>query len=303
MSTFKKNLVADCLTDFQSVGDDQVADDQNRGQSDDVAVTCESIETRINDLLDERIQLSSDHGLQVHANECLDCQQTLRKYEQLELVLGGERQCLGDVGVGRSDVDLRDARQRRNERWRKLSTTVVPTTIVALLALVVFAGPYFSGLGNVGSDANVGTVASVVVAEAESQANLPEMESTAVPVSSPSMLAMIEDMSWTPQASVGQLLVDSGSEWLAGRQEQQAAVIQGLSDVRLDMDLVEARLTALQPVLNYSGRIPALSPMQGTVCFTLGWLRKDKVADEPKTVPSGRHQTGFQSPVVHATKV
>jgi len=67
--------------------------------------------------------------------------------------------------------------------------------------------------------------------------------------------------------------------------EEQVAVIRGLSEVRLDLDVLEDRLQSLQPVLTYSGRIPALSPMQGTVCFTLGWLRQGKSEGQPEMQP------------------
>ena len=82
-------------------------------------------------------------------------------------------------------------------------------------------------------------------------------------------------------------LVDSGSELLAAG-EQQVSVIRELSDVKFDLSGLENQLESLQPVLSLSGRIPALSPMQGTVCFTLGWLKKNRGdsqqdANEPTT--------------------
>ena len=104
--------------------------------------------------------------------------------------------------------------------------------------------------------------------------NSSEIESAGGNIASSGVLPSNEDLFWETQGPVG-LLVDSGNDFLAAGREQ-AEAIQGLADVRLDLDLVESRLESLQPVLNYSGRIPALSPMQGTVCFTLGWLRKDK---------------------------
>ena len=82
-------------------------------------------------------------------------------------------------------------------------------------------------------------------------------------------------------------LVDSGSELLAAG-EQQVSVIRELSDVKFDLSGLENQLESLQPVLSLSGRIPALSPMQGTVCFTLAWLKKNRGdsqqdANEPTT--------------------
>ena len=293
MPSFKKNLIADCLID------DVSADAQVFVLADEDAVTCEGFETRINDLLDDRGDLPSDPALQVHADGCSSCRQTLRQYEQLELLLGGERKGLVDAAVERrSDVDV-EIGPRESRRWLQLSTTV------ALLALLVVTGQYVTDHKNVGVGTEV-EVPQVAVAASESptsSAVLESVESTEVEALSPVALALIEDVSWSQEGSVGQLLVDSGSEWLAGRREQQAAVIQGLSDVRLDLNLVQARLTSLQPVLTYSGRIPALSPMQGTLCFTLGWLRKGKVADQPKMLPDERRQTGFEKSVRHVVNV
>ena len=286
MSTFKKNLIADCFNDGYSFED-------GRGvQADQVAVTCESFETRINDLLDDRINLSSDCGLQNHADECLSCRQTLQKYEQLEFVLGVERKSSKDVGVAcLSDSNV--AQQQVN-RGLKLSTKVVSTAIVAAMVSFVFAGQYFF-IQQTTEEA----VTSVAVTSLVPETNLIEIESGEVAVASQEGLTLIEDVSWAEPDSVGQLLVNSGSEWLAARREQQDAVIQGFSDVRLELETVEAQLVSLQPVLNYSGRIPALTPMQGTVCFTLGWLKKDKVDDQPEVqqVPDTETELGMQKQV------
>ena len=176
--------------------------------------------------------------------------------------------------VHRGNLGIQDFWHRNSKRWLQLSTTV------ALLGLLVFAGQYFNDRPQVGVGTNGEAVPRVAVAVPNLQTSPAEMESTEGVASLGG--TAVEQVSWSTHGSVSQLLVDSGSEWLAVRREQQAAVMQGLSDVRLDYELVEARLASLQPVLTYSGRIPALSPMQGTVCFTLGWLRKGKVVDQPK---------------------
>ena len=291
MPTFKKNLIADCLIDLQSV------DDQNCAETGQVAVTCESFELRINGLLDDRTALSSDPSLQLHADECLSCRQTLQQYEQLALVLGSAQP---DASVEQSgNTDLSDARQRQGNRWSGLSTKIfAPLSLVALLALLVVNGQYF----NVGTDRDPGPGVAIATADSLSspEPSLPNAYSPELTIASSEGLPSIEQMTWTRQSSVRQLqgLVDSGTDLLAAGREQ-AAVIQGLSDVRLDLDLtqLEAQLAALQPVLTYSARIPVLSPMQGTVCFTLGWLKKGKTADQSKlpSMPETGAELGMQS--------
>ena len=278
MPTFKKNLIADCFVDDHSI------DDQNCGQADQVTVSCENFAARINDLLDKRIDLSSVPSLKAHTDGCMSCRQTLQQYEQLTLVLDSAR---GDAVVQRHA----DAGQRPRKFWQKLPTTIVaPLTIVAMLAVLVGIGNHFNGTTNESLPSVA--VAPVILADS------PEVASATA-----SVIPGIEQVSLAGPSSVLQLqgLVDSGSEWLAAGR-QQAAVIQGLSDVRLDVDLdqLESRLTALQPMLNYSGRIPALSPMQGTVCFTLGWLKKGKTAEQPKldSIPNTGADLGMRRPLL-----
>ena len=268
MPTCNKNPIANRLHEDQSIGK------QNFFQADDMPVTCESFETQVNNLLDGRNELSSNSALRFHANECVGCRQTLLQYEQLELVLGSTRTntLKADVDL-RSDVNLRGARLCQSKRWLRLATTA------ALLALFVFTSQYMSQRTNVEAELSVPLAA-------ESQMDLLKMDSIEVETASSFVLPKTKQVSsWSSPAAVGQLRewVDSGSELFAAGRDQ-AAVIQGLSDVKLDfdLDLVETRLTALRPMLTYSGRIPVLSPMQGTVCFTLGWLKKDKAVDQPK---------------------
>jgi len=281
MPTFKKHLITDCLVDPQS------ADDQECGQADQVTVTCENFESRINDLLDSRVELSTDSSLRGHADGCLTCRQTLGQYEQLALVLSSGRSDVSDVSVERRI----GASQRQSKLWQNLPTTIfAPLSVVALLALFFVAGKPAT---------NVDALPSVAVASVDSK-SLIEADSPEVAVASSDALPAIEPVSWSSQRSVQQLqgLVASGSELLA-RKREQVAVIQGLSDVRLDLSLVEleAQLASLQPVLNYSGRIPALSPMQGTLCFTLGWLKKGKATDQPKldSIPDEGADLGMRS--------
>ena len=100
-----------------------------------------------------------------------------------------------------------------------------------------------------------------------------------------------DDLLWATSSPASHYLkkwVDSGNELLVAG-EEQVAVIRGLSNVSLDLEGLESRLESLQPMLTYSGRIPVLSPMQGTVCFTLGWLKKDKAVDsQESSVEVGR---------------
>ena len=115
MRIFKQSLLADCLNDGSSF-DDPCCD-----QADQVVVTCESFETRVNDLLDNRTDLLSDPAVQLHADECLKCRQTLQQYQQLELALGG----VLSGSVDDSLVSSSDAGRRR-EFWRKSASIVTP---------------------------------------------------------------------------------------------------------------------------------------------------------------------------------
>ena len=271
MSAFNKKKVFDCLRD------NCVVDDQSCRDADEV-VTCDGFELRLNNLMDGRVRLLDDPGVQAHADDCLECRQVLQRYQQLEMlfgVQGEQRVCLCDEPVEVSGVV-----GSRMGLKQGLSRTRLPLTIVAVVALmVIFAGQNFNGAGN-------GEAAwSVAVAEIDSQKLLRgEVMSSSEVASSD---AAVSDLFWTTESSVSQLKgwVDSGSELLAAG-EEQAAVIRELSNVRLDLEGLESRLESLQPMLTYSGRIPALSPMQGTVCFTLGWLKKDKAADLQESVKS-----------------
>ena len=271
MSAFNKKKVFDCLRD------NCVVDDQSCRDADEV-VTCDGFELRLNNLMDGRVRLLDDPGVQAHADDCLECRQVLQRYQQLEMlfgVQGEQRVCLCDEPVEVSGVV-----GSRMGLKQGLSRTRLPLTIVAVVALmVIFAGQNFNGAGN-GEAAR-----SVAVAEIDSQKLLGgEVMSSSEVASSD---AAVSDLFWTTESSVSQLKgwVDSGSELLAAG-EEQAAVIRELSNVRLDLEGLESRLESLQPMLTYSGRIPALSPMQGTVCFTLGWLKKDKAADLQESVKS-----------------
>ena len=271
MSAFNKKKVFDCLRD------NCVVDDQSCRDADEV-VTCDGFELRLNNLMDGRVRLLDDPGVQAHADDCLECRQVLQRYQQLEMlfgVQGEQRVCLCDEPVEVSGVVGSRMGLKQGLSWMKL-----PLTIVALVALmVIFAGQDFNGAGN-GEAAR-----SVAVAEIDSQKLLRgEVMSSSEVASSD---AAVSDLFWTTESSVSQLKgwVDSGSELLAAG-EEQAAVIRELSNVRLDLEGLESRLESLQPMLTYSGRIPALSPMQGTVCFTLGWLKKDKAADLQESVKS-----------------
>ena len=272
---FKKNLITDCLTE------PHLSDDQTRVQTDQAAVNCDNFESLVNNLLDDRICLSSDRLLQVHSDDCSSCQRILRQYEELELVLGSGRGGLDNVDVKRRDAVPSYAGQPLSKSWFKLPTiTFAPIAIVTALVVIVISGQNFNG------GASVHSGSSVAVAAAK-PANTSQINSFEAAVISSRVLAAIEPVAWSQQSSVRQLkgLVSSGGELFAAGREQ-AAFIHGLSDVRLDLDVVEARLAALQPMLTYSGRIPVLSQMQGTVCFTLGWLRKDRVADQPNANPA-----------------
>ena len=271
MSAFNKKKVLDCLRDAC------VVDDQSCRDADE-AVTCDGFELRLNNLMDDRVRLSDDRGVQAHADDCLECRQVLQRYQQLEMLLGvqGEQRVwLRDESVGVSGL----ASSRMGLK-QGLSRTKLPLTIVALVALmVIFAGQNFNGTGN-GEAAR-----SVAIAEIDSQKLLGgEVMSSSEVASSETV---VSDLFWTAESPVSHLKgwVDSGSELLAAG-EEQAAVIRELSNVRLDLEGLESRLESLQPMLTYSGRIPALSPMQGTVCFTLGWLKKDKAADLQESVKS-----------------
>ena len=271
MSAFNKKKVLDCLRDAC------VVDDQSCRDADE-AVTCDGFELRLNNLMDDRVRLSDDRGVQAHADDCLECRQVLQRYQQLEMLLGvqGEqRVCLRDESVGVSGL----AGSRMGLK-QGLSRTKLPLTIVALVALmVIFAGQNFNGTGN-GEAAR-----SVAIAEIDSQKLLGGEVMSSSEVGSSE--TVVSDLFWTAESPVSHLKgwVDSGSELLAAG-EEQAAVIRELSNVRLDLEGLESRLESLQPMLTYSGRIPALSPMQGTVCFTLGWLKKDKAADLQESVKS-----------------
>ena len=267
MSAFNKKLVLDCLDDSG------VVDGQSLGDVDE-SVTCDDFELRLNNLMDGRVRLSDDRWIQAHAENCLECRQVLQRYQQLELLLGGvqveERVCLRDDRVEVSEVAGSRIRFKQGLGWAKLSMAIV----AAVALMVVFAGHGFNDLGN-------GEAAmSVAIAEVDSQRPLDGE------VVSSSEVA-VSDLFEMTESPVSQLKgwVDSGSELLAAG-EEQAAVIRGLSNVRLDLRGLEARLESLQPMLTYSGRIPALIPMQGTVCFTLGWLKKDKAADLQESVKS-----------------
>jgi len=271
MSAFNKKKVLDCLRDAC------VVDDQSCRDADE-AVTCDGFELRLNNLMDGRVRLSDDRGVQAHADDCLECRQVLQRYQQLEMLLGvqGEqRVCLRD-----ESVEVSGLAGSRMGLKQGLSRTKLPLTIVALVALmVIFAGQNFNGTGN-GEAAR-----SVAIAEIDSQKLLGgEVMSSSEVASSETV---VSDLFWTAESPVSHLKgwVDSGSELLAAG-EEQAAVIRELSNVRLDLEGLESRLESLQPMLTYSGRIPALSPMQGTVCFTLGWLKKDKAADLQESVKS-----------------
>ena len=271
MSAFNKKKVFDCLRD------NCVVDDQSCRDADEV-VTCDGFELRLNNLMDGRVRLLDDPGVQAHADDCLECRQVLQRYQQLEMlfgVQGEQRVCLCDEPVEVSGVVGSRMGLKQGLSWMKL-----PLTIVALVALmVIFAGQDFNGAGN-GEAAR-----SVAVAEIDSQKLLGGEVMASSEVASSD--AAVSDLFWTTESSVSQLKgwVDSGSELLAAG-EEQAAVIRELSNVRLDLEGLESRLESLQPMLTYSGRIPALSPMQGTVCFTLGWLKKDKAADLQESVKS-----------------
>ena len=271
MSAFNKKKVLDCLRDTCGV------DDQSCRDADEV-VTCDGFELRLNNLMDGRVRLLDDPGVQAHADDCLECRQVLQRYQQLEMlfgVQGEQRVCLCDEPVEVSGVVGSRMGLKQGLSWMKL-----PLTIVALVALmVIFAGQDFNGAGN-GEAAR-----SVAVAEIDSQKLLGGEVMASSEVASSD--AAVSDLFWTTESSVSQLKgwVDSGSELLAAG-EEQAAVIRELSNVRLDLEGLESRLESLQPMLTYSGRIPALSPMQGTVCFTLGWLKKDKAADLQESVKS-----------------
>ena len=271
MSAFNKKKVFDCLRD------NCVVDDQSCRDADEV-VTCDGFELRLNNLMDGRVRLLDDPGVQAHADDCLECRQVLQRYQQLEMLFGvqGEQR----VGLCDEPVEVSGVVGSRMGLKQGLSWMKLPLTIVALVALmVIFAGQDFNGAGN-GEAAR-----SVAVAEIDSQKLLRgEVMSSSEVASSE---AAVSDLFWTTESSVSQLKgwVDSGSELLAAG-EEQAAVIRELSNVRLDLEGLESRLESLQPMLTYSGRIPALSPMQGTVCFTLGWLKKDKAADLQESVKS-----------------
>jgi len=259
MPAFNNNQIFDSSADARSGFQPE--------RIDEVGVACDGFELRVNNLLDDRADLSSDRLLQSHASDCVSCQQILQRYQQLELVLGSERKDpTDDLLVSRRDADVRPA----IPTWPKL-----PVTALLAVAVLIIGGQYFGGTSNVVFDP------SVAVAKVE-----PQVESTddlGVPAGS---LLADADVFWTPQNSVRKLkgLVDSGGDLLAAG-EEQVAVIRGLSEVRLDLDVLEDRLQSLQPVLTYSGRIPALSPMQGTVCFTLGWLRQGKSEGQPEMQP------------------
>lgn len=251
MPAFNENLITDCLRD--SYADGQSCDA-------DQAVACDGFELRVNHLMDNRVGLSSDRALQDHANDCLECQQVLQQYQQLELLFGGEQVRLRGDRVEVAAV----SDSRRGFGWAKLSTTAV-----AMLGLAMFAGQYFGDAGN-GE-----VVPSVAIADGGSQ-SIPVSD---LAVSSVPYDVVVEDL-W-PEGPVDHfkgLVVNSGTELLAAGGEQ-VSVIRELSEVRLDLGGLESQLESLQPVLSYSGRIPALSSMQGTVCFTLGWLKKDKAAE------------------------
>ena len=267
MSAFNRKKVLNCLHDACDV------DDQDRNDADE-AIACDGFELRLNNLMDGRVRLSDDKMAQAHADDCSDCRPVLQQYQQLELLLGvqGEqRVCLRDETVEVSGLTGSRIGAKHTLGWAKLSLTVA-----ALVGLVVFAGQYFNGQ----EDGNAAL--SVAVAEVGSQ------RLSVGEVALPSSEVAVGDLLWTAESPVSRLKgwVDSGSELLAAG-EEQAAVIRELSNVRLDLGGLESRLESLQPMLTYSGRIPALSPMQGTVCFTLGWLKKDnKAADMQESVES-----------------
>ena len=218
MSAFNKKKVFDCLRD------NCVVDDQSCRDADEV-VTCDGFELRLNNLMDGRVRLLDDPGVQAHADDCLECRQVLQRYQQLEMlfgVQGEQRVCLCDEPVEVSGVV-----GSRMGLKQGLSRTRLPLTIVAVVALmVIFAGQDFNGAGN-GEAAR-----SVAVAEIDSQKLLGgEVMSSGEVASSD---AAVSDLFWTTESSVSQLKgwVDSGSELLAAG-EEQAAVIRELSNVCL----------------------------------------------------------------------
>ena len=255
MSAFNKKLILDCLRDDA-----------------DEAVICDGFELRLNNLMDRRVSLSDDQSVQAHADSCVECRQVLQRYQQLELLFGvqGEQR----VGLRDDSVKVSGVAGSRMGLMQSLGWAKLPLTLAVLVGLVVvFVGQNFDGQGAGGA------APSVAVVEMDSQ-----------------MLtggdAAASDLFWMTESPVSQLKkwVDSGSELLAAG-EEQAAVIRELSNVRLDLEGLESQLESLQPMLTYSGRIPALSPMQGTVCFTLGWLKKGKTADSQESaVEVGQYQ-------------
>lgn len=277
MPAFNKNLNFDFLLDADPV------DDQHHCDTDE-SVSCKGFELRINNLLDKRARLSSDHSLQEHAEDCSNCWQVLQQYQQLELLLGGERQvpndadkvCLRDdlTEVTRTVDSLLRVNRKRAFGWGNLSLRVM-----AMLAGLLFIGLYFNDATDVESVPDVATTkTSQVLSAGHLMASLVGNNPN-------------ENLPWASNFSVQQLreLIDSGSELLAAS-EEQVLVIRGLSDVKFDLrDIeshLESQLESLQPVLSYSGRIPAFSPMQGTVCFTLGWLKKGKTNLQPTSSDS-----------------
>ena len=268
------NLISDCLHGVDSVND------QHQREADEL-VSCQNFELRINNLMDNRASLASDHSLQDHAEGCLSCQQALQQYQQLELLLVGKREnidtadkvCLAD---NRIDVAGHIGSRFEENPKAAFGWGNSPLAIIAMLVVLITCGLYFNDAANVEFATDVATVEK---SQAPTTNHLvtPLASSDANNNTSPTSNNADDTLPWTPEFSVQQLmgLVDSGSELLAAG-EQQVSVIRELSDVKFDLSGLENQLESLQPVLSLSGRIPALTPMQGTVCFTLGWLKTSR---------------------------
>ncbi len=265
MSAFNKNLLSDCLRASCTV---------------DEAVTCDGFEQRVNHLMDDRVRLSSDAAVQEHADDCSECRQVLQQYQQLELLFGGQ-QVDGRIDTTAAASDRSGWGMQPTLGWAKL-----PLTLAALVALAIFAGQYW---GDQGSGDSVVSVAAV----GNQSQSFPVDASVNELLMTSSELA-VGDLLWDSEDPLSQLerLVVSGTELLVG--EEKVAVIRDLSNVRLDLVSLESRLESLQPMLNYSGQIPALSSMQGTVCFTLGWLKRDRGADLQMEVEKAAVEIGMQ---------
>ena len=219
------------------------------------SLDCRSFENRIHQLLDDRLSLTGDDLLMAHVAKCAECEKILNDYESVDDSIKLLPADLAEI-LRESEIEL-DSPAFASRRFLLLAS---------LAAMIVISLNVFHGLDR-DRTSGVSPMAKRVV---------------------------------TPQFAVASHQVAESRQLFSNHSDQPQirrtpdsspfspnfSVINSIPSINLptvpSWDDISQTLDPLQPVLNYSSRIPAVRPVHCSLNVTLNWLKHSLLKPERK---------------------